>query len=1243
MAWVWNVIDCENQNRDFVDQSQPDYDITGNTWTNKQTPGTVTQASTSVTRTSRYSASNTIKLYNSVYGDVWGGDFKSTGTERKQSGTPISDFTHKESSVSLKAGGAFSAFTGSDADDVLGFRTVEVANSSIDVAMGGSFKAEGKGAFRVDELLTAENGLSLDGLVNTDILAWFGGNSLSMSVDSSGSSFTASNSDVHDALVGFENVTLSGSLADDSGSTALILGGKTSLSVDVTLKEAVEASAVKFNAGASAALSVKSIGTAGLYATDANAVVGYADLTIADGADVGFALGGNLDVKLSASGKATVVDENDSTVISYAEGSASLSASLKSGGNAVVFGGYTDVGALIGYREVAVSGASAGVILGGNLSVEMKGGSELADLNTEVIENMISDPSLENLTVLLESMQSANLSADISLKSAGQADLTSYTPVYLLSSGESVETYDYTEFFADADAVVGYENFAANQGSHAGWVIGGNLSISLAAKAEGELNARLTAELKSKGQALVQDSETDVLAGYRDLTAVNGDVGVAVGGNLTLTGKGGYALGDILLNPVSVSLASIGGATLTGSRGDALVGYRDVSLTASEITAVVGGSFSGDLNAVISGGFTEISGGLSFQSKADRTLTLAGGSSVSFALGYQDVVIRDSEAGLVIGGILKVDATADYPSPFAVAGTISLASRGQATVSNSSVTLLAGYRDLAVTGGAVDYALGGDISAVLSLSQEDRAAALSFSCASNGRASLTQGAQASLLAGYQTLSLNASGVDIAIGGKVSVNAAGEIDDGNVMSLGVTANLTSQSSATLINGAEAGVLVGYRTLSVNGSTIGGIAIGADISLNGGATLTPVTDSDTVLLDVSVTLSAKSAGTAAITNRSTVGDLAGYRTVAIERNSTIGTILGGDLAGTLSATGVEVNGPDLNNYFADILGGVLGGNFDQPADSPFDGVRDEIVFSGTWKSAGSATVTGGTVDGIYGYSTVTLNYVTVGSAGGGNYTFTGAPLSSLDPGDADTCLVSAGGKLIGTELDIDDITGFKKIEITGGTVSGAVSATSSTAGDLAQRDAVFLVTDVDFSAGSSLSGYGKVVVDGTYNSTMAMVTTTDGGDTFTLQGNAGLYVETLLFGAGNDKLAIRGNSTLYADSMDFGSGKDVLDVASDSQLNFYGSNIEGLEKITGRGTVVVTDEALAEALRRLTSTATIVYNPLLEPAGFAGASLQLESDAAYNLDAGTALDALASATASALFDDERKSSVLGAMIA
>jgi hypothetical protein len=230
-----------------------------------------------------------------------------------------------------------------------------------------------------------------------------------------------------------------------------------------------------------------------------------------------------------------------------------------------------------------------------------------------------------------------------------------------------------------------------------------------------------------------------------------------------------------------------------------------------------------------------------------------------------------------------------------------------------------------------------------------------------------------------------------------------------------------------------------------------------------------------------------------------------------------------------------------------------------------------------------------------------------------------------------------------LDIDDITGFKKIRMTGGSVSGAVSATSSATGDLAQREAVFSAVDVDFSAGSSLSGFGKVTVDGTYNSTMAMVMTTDGGDKFTLKGNGGLYVETFLFGAGNDKLQISGDSMLYADSMDFGAGKDVLDVASGSQLNFYGSNIEGLEKITGKGTIVVTDEALADALRQLTKTATIVYNPLLEPAGFTSASLQLESDAAYNLDAGTALDALATATSSALFDDERKSSVLGAMIA
>ncbi|MPN52281.1 hypothetical protein SDC9_199937 [bioreactor metagenome] len=139
-----------------------------------------------------------------------------------------------------------------------------------------------------------------------------------------------------------------------------------------------------------------------------------------------------------------------------------------------------------------------------------------------------------------------------------------------------------------------------------------------------------------------------------------------------------------------------------------------------------------------------------------------------------------------------------------------------------------------------------------------------------------------------------------------------------------------------------------------------------------------------------------------------------------------------------------------------------------------------------------------------------------------------------------------------------------------------------------------------------------------------------------------METFFFGAGNDKLQIRGDSTLYADSLDFGAGRDVLEVESGSQLNFYGSNINGLEKITGRGMIVVTDEALAEVLRQLTSTATIVCNPLLEPVDSLSASWHLD-DAVFNLDAGIAPDALATATTSALFDDAQESCVLKAMIA
>ncbi len=1267
MPVLWNVIDCENQDRDFVDQSQPDYDIAGNTWTFSQTPVTLTEASTSVTRTNSYAASNTITLENSVYGDVWGGVFRSTGTERKQSGTPVSDFTHKDSSVSLKARGGFSASDGSDADDVLGFKTVELEGSSIDVAMGGNFSASGKGAFRVDQLLTPEEGLSLDGMVNTDILAWFGNNSLSINIDSTGSSFQAIDSDVHDALVGYESVAILGSLDCDSDATQLILGGKTSLSADVTLKEAVNASGIKFTANASAGISVKSIGSAELYDADAEAVIGYSHLVLGGDAEVDAAIGGNLDVKLTASGNATVVEDEDTTTVSYAEGSASLSVSLKSTGDAAVFGGYADVGLLAGYQQVSIAGSDADAIIGGNLTIDVKGGVELANLNTEAI----SDLSLDNLGGLLGSLQSANLSAGISLKSTGQVELTSYTPVLQATSSGSSDSvslaYSIDEYCAEADFIAGYENFYSDQNSEVGVVIGGNLSLSLDAGADigesgGSIDAKLTGSLQSKGLAQISDSDVDALIGYKTLEVEFSDLGVVVGGNINLTVKGGYDFSNLLeLDPVSASLISTGSASLVYTYGDALVGYRDVTLTGSAVSVIVGGNVSGDLDAVIELGALAFSANLSLQSKATGTLTLDGSggyadrltsdsssissglpmTSTEFALGYQNVVISDSWAGVVIGGNLNVGITVDYPSPFDLVGAVSLTSLGQATVSNSSVTALVGYRDLSMTGSSVGVAVAGNINVALGFSQEEDGMLGTFGLSfdSKGQASLTQ-SEASALIGYQTLSLNASGVGVGVGGSISVVINAEIPQDDAASFSLTAFLDSKSSATLINGSEADVLIGYRNLNVNASTIGS-SFGGNSSLVAAAVLTPVEESEDSLLDVSAKLSVKAAGTASITNRSTVGTLIGYKTVTIERNSTAGDIIGGELSGTASMTGYQVSGEELNSFFSGILGGISAGSFGAPMDSPIEEPA-EMLFNGTWKSTGSVAVTGGTVEGIFGYSKVTLNYVDVGSANGGNYTFTDAPLSSFDLDDEDTCQVSAAGTLTGTELNIDDITGFKKIQMTGGSVSGAVSATSSATNDWAARQTVFSALDVDFSGCSTLSGYSKVTVDGTYGSTMAMVMTTDGRDTFTLQGNAGLYVETMLFGAGNDKLQITGDSTMYIDTLNFGDGYDVLDVASGSQLNFYGCNIDGLEKITGKGTVVVTDEALAEALRQLTNTATIVYNPSLAPAGFSSA-LSLESDAAYNLDAGTALDTLATAATSALFDEEQKSSVLGAMIA
>ena len=338
---------------------------------------------------------------------------------------------------------------------------------------------------------------------------------------------------------------------------------------------------------------------------------------------------------------------------------------------------------------------------------------------------------------------------------------------------------------------------------------------------------------------------------------------------------------------------------------------------------------------------------------------------------------------------------------------------------------------------------------------------------------------------------------------------------------------------------------------------------------------VTDNNAVLLSSFDKYAAN--GSVTLKNKSTAGNISGYKTVKLE-----GEALDG------KTEPLKVGAITAVSYKDNVYGSYQRKMTNKVSDSTGNsGTMTENI---TVASAGSVTVFGYDVNGdISGYKTVKLEDVNVAGdiVQGGNYTQKITTVYSTDSKTIDTVTTS---KQTGTFKATDVIAqkadntmgaviGYNKVELKSSKVgdinqdrvtketsrviledgkvifnevisqttkiSGSVKLTDSVAGDITNYSSVTL----DNSDAGKLTNVNKVTVKGAYNS-MDGFDGTDKNDTITIGKGAVLRVGgTMDFGEGKDKLTIDGTLVL--------EGNDPNIVA-------------GLENVAGKG-IIAADNA------------------------------------------------------------------------
>ena len=366
-----------------------------------------------------------------------------------------------------------------------------------------------------------------------------------------------------------------------------------------------------------------------------------------------------------------------------------------------------------------------------------------------------------------------------------------------------------------------------------------------------------------------------------------------------------------------------------------------------------------------------------------------------------------------------------------------------------------------------------------------------------------------------------------------------------------------------------------------------------------------------------------GSVTLKNKSTAGNISGYKTVKLE-----GEALDGKTeplkVGAITAV-AHNDGKFYGSYQKKMTNKV----------SDSTGKSGTMTENITVASAGSVTVFGYKVNGnISGYKTVKLEDVNVAGdiVQGGNYTQKITTVYSIDSKTIDTVTTS---KQTGTFKATDVIAqkadntmgaviGYNKVELKSSKVgdinqdrvtketsrviwdgdekifdqvisqttkiSGSVKLTDSVAGDISNYSSVTL----DNSDAGALTNVNKVTVKGAYNSMDGFVGT-DKNDTITIGKGAVLRVGGAMdFGNGKDKITIDGTLVL----------ENIPPAAAGESVNI----VAGLENVAGKGIIAADAELFKDvSVSLINSFGGTLMNLGNTSTGFRGTEFEKADDA------------------------------------
>ena len=382
---------------------------------------------------------------------------------------------------------------------------------------------------------------------------------------------------------------------------------------------------------------------------------------------------------------------------------------------------------------------------------------------------------------------------------------------------------------------------------------------------------------------------------------------------------------------------------------------------------------------------------------------------------------------------------------------------------------------------------------------------------------------------------------------------------------------------------------------------------------------VTDNNAVLLSSFDKYAAN--GSVTLKNKSTAGNISGYKTVKLE-----GEALDG------KTEPLKVGAITAVSYKDNVYGSYQRKMTNKVSDSTGNsGTMTENI---TVASAGSVTVFGYDVNGdISGYKTVKLEDVNVAGdiVQGDNYTQKITTVYSTDSQTIDTVTTS---KQTGTFKATDVIAqkadntmgaviGYNKVELKSSKVgdiyqdrvtketsrviwdggemifdevisqttkiSGSVKLTDSVAGDISNYSSVTL----DNSDAGALTNVNKVTVKGAYNSMDGFVGT-DKNDTITIGKGAVLRMGGAMdFGNGKDKITIDGTLVL----------ENIPPAAAGESVNI----VAGLENVAGKGIIAADAELFKDvSVSLINSFGGTLMNLGNTSTGFRGSEFEKADD-------------------------------------